>query len=81
MTYPMAKTEWREIPRVARTNRMTVADWVRQALRAARARTPGTGAARKLDVIRAAARQEFPTAGIDQMLEEIERGYLGATPR
>ena len=73
--------EWREIQRVARANRMTVAEWVRQALRAARARTPGTGAARKLDVIRAAACHEFPTDGIDQMLEEIERGYLGATPR
>ncbi len=73
--------ELREIQRVARANRMTVAEWVRQALRAARARTPGTGAAKKLEVIRAAARHTFPTAEIDQMLAEVERGYLGTTGR
>jgi hypothetical protein len=28
-----------------------------------------------MEVIRAAARMDFPTADIDRMLEEIERGY------
>ncbi|HET6363029.1 MAG TPA: hypothetical protein VFH11_13395 [Gemmatimonadota bacterium] len=32
---------------------------------------------RKLQAIRSAFQYEFPTADIDQMLEEIERGYLG----
>ena len=32
---------------------------------------------RKLDAVRAAARHEFPTADVDAMLAEIERGYLG----
>jgi hypothetical protein len=32
--------------------------------------------ASKLDVIRAAARMDFPTADIDRMLEEIERGTV-----
>jgi hypothetical protein len=73
--------EWREIQRVARASRMTVAEWVRQALRAARDRTPGADAAKKLDVIRAAARGTFPTADINQMLDEIERGYGGAHER
>ena len=73
--------EWREVQRAARASRVTVAEWVRQALRAARARTPGSGAARKIDVIRAAARHTFPTADIDRMLEEIERGYFGTSPR
>lgn len=68
--------EWREIQRMARASRMTVAEWVRQALRAARARTPGSDAGKKLDVIRAAARQTFQTADIGQMLDEIERGYM-----
>ena len=72
--------EWREIRRTARASRLTVAEWVRQALRAARARGPAEGAGRKLDVIRAAARHALPTAEIDQMLADIERGYLG-TPR
>ena len=69
--------EWRDIQRVARAQQMTVAEWVRQALRIARARTPTASVAKKLDVIRAAARHALPTAGIDQMLAEIEHGYTG----
>jgi len=70
-------TEYREIQRVARARHMTIAEWVRQALAVARRNEPLGDASRKLDVIREAARQEFPTAGIDQMLAEIERGYGG----
>jgi hypothetical protein len=69
--------ELREIQRAARAQRMTVAEWVRQALRAARRREPVSSAGRKLDAIRAAVRYSFPTADIDQMLSEIESGYLG----
>lgn len=58
---------------------MTVAEWVRQALRAARRNQPRTGANAKLEAIRAASQHSFPTADIDQMLAEIERGY-GSTP-
>jgi len=36
--------------------------------------TPGD-MSRKLAVMRAAASHRFPTADIDQMLDEIERGY------
>lgn len=68
--------EWREVQRAARAQRTTVAEWVRQALRAARRREPLGDAGRKLDVIRAAARHSYPTADIDQVLAEIERGYL-----
>jgi phosphogluconate dehydratase len=32
------------------------------------------------EVIRAAARMDFPTADIDRMLEEIERGYGSGVP-
>ncbi len=71
----------REIRRVARGHDMTVADWVRQALRAARRQTPAVDAGRKLDAVRAAARHAFPTGDIEQMLAEIERGYLSDTPR
>lgn len=71
------EAELREIRRIARAQRMTVAEWVRQALRAARQREPRSDVERKLEGIRAAARHGFPTADIDQMLAEIERGYLG----
>lgn len=70
----------REIQRIARQNHMTVAEWVRQTLRAARRRAPGRDARRKLEAVRAAARHEFPTADIDRMVAEIERGYLGDRP-
>jgi hypothetical protein len=70
--------EWREIQRAARAERMTVAEWVRQALRAARRAVSTADVDQKLEAIRTAARHEFPTADIDRMNEEIARGYLGA---
>jgi hypothetical protein len=33
--------------------------------------------ARKLEAVRAAVTHEYPTADIDTMLAEIERGYSG----
>jgi hypothetical protein len=70
--------EYREIQRVARLRRMTVAEWVRQALAAARRYEPLGDAGKKLDAVRDAARQEFPTAAIEDMLAEIESGYGSA---
>jgi hypothetical protein len=67
--------EYRDIQRAARLRRMSVAEWVRQALVQARRSEPTREVASKLEVIRAAARMDFPTADIDRMLEEIERGY------
>jgi len=69
--------ELREIQRIARTRRMTVAEWVRQALRAAGEGEPLREASKKLEVVRAAVRHDFPTGDIEQMLDEIERGYVG----
>lgn len=68
--------EYREIQRAARARHMTIAAWVRRALEAARRQQPTGDAAKKIAAIRAAARFEGPTGDIDQMLEEIERGYL-----
>jgi hypothetical protein len=67
--------EFAEIRRVARRHRMTVAEWVRQALRAARRDEPVVEPARKLGVVREAIRGDYPTADIGMMLTEIERGY------
>ncbi|MBK5298632.1 MAG: antitoxin [Vicinamibacteria bacterium] len=69
--------EWRDVQRAARAQRLTVAEWVRQALRAARRTEPLRDIDKKLAVVRAAARHAFPTAEIDQMLAEIQRGALG----
>lgn len=64
------------IERAARRKRITVAEWVRQALRAARRREPLHDSEKKLNAIRAAARHSFPTGEIDQILAEIEQGYF-----
>ena len=67
--------EYRDIQRAARLRRMSIAEWVRQALVQARRSEPSRELASKLEVIRAAARMDFPTADIDRMLDEIEQGY------
>jgi predicted transcriptional regulator len=69
-------TEMRTIQAIAKRRRTTVAEWVRQALRAAQRQEPSIDAARKLVAVRSAARHEFPTADIEEMLREIEQGYL-----
>lgn len=72
--------EYREIQRVARSRRMSIAEWVRQALAVARRQEPLGNMSQKLEAIRAAARHSYPTADIDTMLAEIEAGYLGKRP-
>jgi hypothetical protein len=73
--------ELREIQKIARAERTTVAEWVRRALRSARRREPLGDPGKKLAAVRAAARHAYPTGDLDQMLAEIERGYLGENPR
>ncbi len=68
--------EYREIQKIARSRRISVAQWVRQALRAAKREEPLGDVSNKLEALRAAAKFEFPTAEIEQMLAEIEQGYL-----
>jgi hypothetical protein len=57
----------RDIQRAARSRRMSLAEWVRQALALARQREPAGGVGKKLEVIRAAVRCDFPTGDIDRM--------------
>jgi len=67
--------QYREIQRAARARRMSIAEWVRQALDLARRREPSESLDKKLAAIRAAAKHEFPVGDIDRMLAEIEQGY------
>ena len=71
------EAELAEIRRVARRHRMTVAEWVRQALRRARQEEPSGDPRRKIALVREASRHAYPTADLPDMLEEIERGYGG----
>jgi hypothetical protein len=60
------EAELRQIRRIARARRMTVAEWVRQALRAASRREPLGDTDKKLESVRAASRHSFPTGEIEQ---------------
>ena len=67
--------EYREIQRVARSRRMSIAEWVRQALDLARRKEPTGSMAKKLETVRRAAQCQYPAGDIDSMLGEIEAGY------
>jgi hypothetical protein len=67
--------EYRDLQKAARRRGLTVSQWVREAIRSMRRLEPSTDAARKLSVVREAVRHTYPTADIDEMLAEIERGY------
>jgi hypothetical protein len=77
----LQEQELAQIQQAARRQKMTTAEWVRQALRTARRAEPRTGSRKKLDVVRAASAHAFPAPELDAMLQEIERGYLADTAR
>ena len=66
--------EYRALQLSAREERMTVAEWVRQALRQVRKRRRQAVDV-KLRALAKACRHEGPTGDIDTMIEEIEKGY------
>lgn len=65
--------ELTEIKRAARQQRMTTAEWVRQALRSARKAAPASDGKKKLAAVRAASHHAFPAPDIDEMLREVRR--------
>ena len=71
----MDEVEVGEYRRLATRDGLTLSEWVRRKLRVAARETPSGSVDRKLAAIRTAARHDFPTADIDQMLREIESGY------
>jgi ribbon-helix-helix CopG family protein len=74
------EAEYRDLREDARRHGVPVSEWVRRALREARRRESRGDLDSKLRAVRSAARQEFPTADIDDMLAEIERGYGAQRP-
>lgn len=69
----------REIQRLARRHHLTTAEWVRRSLQAAREADGGSDLGQKLAAVRTAAAHAFPAPDIEILLDEIERGYGGAT--
>ena len=69
--------EMLEIQRLAKRQGLTVGEWVRRMLREARAGRPAIEPETKLKAVRQGAKYSFPTADLEQMLREIERGCQG----
>jgi len=67
-------TELQRLKRMAQRKGVTVAAWVRDAIRRAAQDQPEGGPDRKLAGLRAAVRHNFPTSDIGTMLADIERG-------
>ncbi len=67
-------SEYRQIQKIARSRRMSLAEWVRQTLDLARRREPMGDAGKKLEVIRAAVRHRYPTGDSASILAEIAGG-------
>ena len=60
----------------AQARGVSVAEWVRQAIVAARRREAGGEVDRKLDAIRSAIRHTGPTGEVERVAADIERSYL-----
>jgi hypothetical protein len=67
--------EYAALQAAATSRGMTMAEWVRQALTAARREASTADVDRKLAAIRAAVRHAAPTGPIDRLVSETERGY------
>jgi hypothetical protein len=72
-------SEYREIKRAARSRQMSITEWVRQALQQAHRQEPVGKVGKKLEVIRASARLDYPGGDIGRMLAEIGMG-CGSAP-
>lgn len=68
--------ELRRYEEAARARGLTLAAWVRQALRAAGREIETGDAEARLAAVREACSQSFPAPDIDEMLGDIERGYV-----
>ena len=68
--------EMEEFQRLAKQEHATLGEWVRRTLKEAGASKPVIGPEAKLQAVRSAVECDFPAPDIDQMLAEVERGYL-----
>ncbi|MBI4209630.1 MAG: antitoxin [Deltaproteobacteria bacterium] len=73
----MAPREYRTFQTLAHQAGLSLGEWVRRILRQTVEQKSRRDPSQKLDSIRVAYKHHFPTADIDRMLDEIEKGYLG----
>lgn len=71
----LSDAELASLKELAASEGVTVSEWVRRSLREASRRHTSGKVDDRLAAVRVAADYAFPTADIDVMLDEIERGY------
>lgn len=76
----MGESELNAIKRLARRNKITVAEWVRKSLSEAGKREPALEASKKIEAVRYAYDHSFPVSDIEQMLSEVDKGNAIASP-
>jgi len=69
------EVEYAALQAAAASRGMTVAEWVRQALAAARREASTADVDRKLAAIRGAVRYTASTGAVERLIAETERGY------
>ena len=68
--------ELEEIRRRAEEEYMTVSAWVRRALEHEKRERPSTAVRKKLELLHAASRHDFPAGDYAEMAADISRSYL-----
>lgn len=68
--------EYKLFQKMARQEGLSLGEWVRKVLRKAQEQLSQQFPSQKLKALQKAAQHQYPSADIDQMLSEIEKGYL-----
>ncbi len=68
--------EIEELKALAAQEKMTVSAWVRRAIQHEKRERPGKTARKKLEAVERLSEYNYPTGNIEQMIAEIETGYL-----
>jgi uncharacterized membrane protein len=67
--------EYAEFRKIARNEHLTMAEWVRQALRNAKKQKTSISDRKKLSALDTASACSFPSGDMEQIAAEIEAGY------
>lgn len=70
--------EYRSFQQIARETGLSLGEWVRQALRKVAGSSSRKSQHKKMEAVRRAMQFNGPTGDIEQILQEIEKGYLSS---
>lgn len=72
--------EFETLKSIAKSQKTTLAEWVRQALYRAAQERPKLTADERIRALRSVSKHAFPAPSIEQMNREIEEGYGSGLP-